>query len=276
MDTAGSTNAGETPQTGRGGRARTGLAGAVLGVGAAVGALVLVTTGAGAQQATLASTDAGAAPAEAAVVVEADHGDDGYGFDLDEEAFEAHIACIEEVLGPIDEGEAEGDDGEVIEFDLSEEEWEAIEGDLEACDELLPAEVLEQFEIEDAAFEAYDQCLVDEGLIEEGELDGDDLDIDIDIFDDAESIVFLETDDGATTVYFGDGDGELSVVQRDGDVTVATDGDVVVESFDWDELEAMEGAWEICDEHLPEDLFGDEYFEGDEYDDHDDEDGDED
>ncbi len=269
MDSAGPTIDPERPGGDRGrssgGRtARAGLAGAVLGVGAAVGALVLVTAGVGAQP----TVDAGSAvdqvaPAPAAKAVGIDAVIDGAG--LDDADFEAHWACVDEVIAPY-EGELDDIDDDVIELEPTDAEWEAIEAALSECDELLPAEVLEQFELENEAFEAYDQCLADNGVaVEEFEGDLDDL-------DEAElaagAVVFLEDGDSSTIVGFGDGDGSVTVTQQGGEITVATDGDVTAESFDWGELDA---AYETCEQHLPEELFEGEWDDDHHDDDHDDE-----
>ncbi|MEM9562626.1 MAG: hypothetical protein AAGA93_08430 [Actinomycetota bacterium] len=270
MDSAGSTIDPERPDSGRwsasGGRtARAGLTGAVLGIGAAVGALVLVTSGVGAQP----TVDAGSAadqlapPAEEVVELDAE---------FDDADFEAHWACVDEVLAPY-EAEFEvvdGEDGDAVQPDLTDADWEAIEGALTECDELLPAGVLEQFELENEAFEAYDQCLVDNGIAIEGAFE------DLDDLDDAEladgAIVFLEDGDGSTIVEFGAGDGSVTVTQQGGEINVATDGDVTAESFDLAELDAAHAA---CEEQLPEGLFegewDDEYLDLDDLDDLDEE-----
>lgn len=222
MDTTDSGQDTTGPATRRGGSARAGLLGAVVGAGALVGGLVLATGGAGAQP-TTAGSASGPAPAPADEVAQIDDGfvDDELLAEL-EQAFENYEACL------IDNGLIE-------------------EGEL---DELVK---LVEF---------------DEGEFDEGDWDEDDWDEDDwdEVYLDSEGIVLVEDDNGSTFVEFGDGDGEVTVSKVDGEIAVTTEGDVTAETFTWDELEAEygdEGDWdeafEVCDDVLDdiEELEGD-------------------
>ena len=244
METTGSSTDRTPTGSGRGVRARAGLAGAVLGVGAAVGALVLVSAGAGAQPAVQTVAPSGVGVASEAVADDAGTVADDLG--IDGEAFEAHWACVEEIFAPVDESDDE--------LELTDEQWEAIEGDLEACDELLPEGYLEELEAAEAAF---DQCLTDQG-IDLGEFDGDELDetdgedgeweeADEAAFDEAAGIVFVETDDGETIASFGEGDGSVTITKGDDGIVVASEGDVTTETIDWDELDGWDEEWAELD-----------------------------
>lgn len=220
MDTTDSGQDTTGPATRRGGSARAGLLGAVVGAGALVGGLVLATGGAGAQP-TTAGSAAGPAPAPADEVAQIDDGfvDDELLAEL-EQAFENYEACLID-NGLIEEGELD----ELVEFD--------------------------------------------EGEFDEDDWDEDDWD---EVYLDSEGIVLVEDDNGSTFVEFGDGDGEVTVSKVDGEIAVTTEGDVTAETFTWDELEAEygdEGDWdeafEVCDDVLDdiEELEGDHVEEDD-------------
>lgn len=267
METTEAGRATTGPEPSRRGPARSGLVGAVVGVSALLGGLLLATGGAGAQPSVVG---AGATPTEAdhAVTADADV-DDGYGAEFDAE-LEPYVACVDGILA--DNGiDVEAEDEE--EPDLSDAQWEAIETGIADCEDLLPAEVLAEWAEAEEAFEAYDACLVDNDLIdglEDGAFEDDDAE-----YEEAESgaFVLVENEDGSTAIEFGDGDGQISLSKVDGEIVVATEGDVDVETIDWDELEAeLDGeyaedeAFEVCDELL-DDLDLDGEFDDDEYDD---------
>jgi len=241
-----------------------------------VGGLTLLSGGAGAQP-TVA--DDASTPAST-VQVDAVEAIDGTGeFDADVEAeLEPYMACVDGILA--DAGiDIEADEENI---DLSEADWQALEVKVGECDDLLPAEVLEEWAELDEAFAEYDACLVDNGLIEDfgedGEYeDGDEYDAEA---GEAIAFVLVENEDGSTAIEFGDGDGEINLTKIDGEITVATEGDVASETLDWDELEGevdgeyLDGedfdheAFEVCDELLGDieelefdDLDHEEYLE---------------
>lgn len=239
--------------------ARSGLLGAVVGVGAVVGGLTLLTAGAGAQP-SVADDTATTAEADSAVVIGGDH-------ELEAE-LEPYVACVDGVLA--DSGidiEAAGD-----EVDLTEAEWEAIDAAITGCEDHLPEELAAEWAELDEAFAEYDACLVDNGLVDEGDFD-EDGEYDVEAMESA-AFVLVEDEDGSTAIEFGDGDGSISLTKVDGEISVATDGDVTSETLDWDELEGDvddesfdDEAFEVCDDILDdiEDLEGD--FDFDDHDD---------
>ena len=219
--------------------ARTGLVGALVGIGATVGALALVAGGANAQAVSEPVQDDPTMPASPT------------------EEWEAHVACIDNVF--------EGENGFEARFealdeaDAADAAWEDLEGEIDAavaeCDTLLPPELLAEWEALDEAFAEFDECLVDNGLAEEayhfeGEEFGDE-----DWFEaEPGDVVIIESPDGSTFVEFGDGDGEVVITKTDGSINVVTEGEVTSETIDWEELdveEAVEGFGE-CEHLLPE------------------------
>lgn len=116
------------PATRRGGSARAGLLGAVVGAGALVGGLVLATGGAGAQP-TTAGSAAAPAPADEVVLVDGEAmADEEFFAELDE-AWENYEACLVD-NGLIDERELEAleleaiEEGDVDEYELDEGDWD--------------------------------------------------------------------------------------------------------------------------------------------------------
>lgn len=239
------TGSGPTPSgRGRAGSARTGLLGAAVGVGAAVGGLLLLTGGAGAQPTADTGTITPSPATE--VVVVADDGaiaEEELDGELPEE-LEAHWVCIDDALG------AAGLDVDAdVEPELTEDQWEALESGLEDCDELLPAGFFDEL---DAAEEAFEQCLVDNGIEFADEYDDDD-EYDDELFE-FEPVVFVESEDGSTLVEFGDGDGQVTIAKVDGELTVSSTGDVTSETFSWDDDSWDEEAetFELCEAELIE------------------------
>ncbi len=230
------------------GPARTGLVGALIGVGAAAGGLLLLTGGAGAQPVSV--DDTATTGATDAVVIEGDA-------DVDAE-LEPYVVCLEETLAEAGfdvEGDGEAD------IELTEADWEAIEADVAACDSLIPegAET-ELLEFGDA-FADYEACLVDNGLVDEYDEDASDDEDGIEAIE-AGAFAMVEDENGATTIEFGDGDGSFTLNKVDGEISIVTEGDVAVEALDWDDLEGdyddedwdlddmdLEG-WEECDDLL--------------------------
>ncbi len=266
METTESSQGSTGPATRRRGTARAGLLGAAVGIGAVVGGLTLLSGGAGAQPTVADDTTAPAQSAEVEAV-EATEGD----AEFDAE-FESYMACVDGVLA-----EAGIDvDSDEMDIELSEADWQALEAKVDDCDDLLPAEVLEEWAELDEAYAEYDACLVDHGLIEEFDEDGEYEDGEYDV-EAAEPIAFVlvENEDGSTAIEFGDGDGEINLSKVDGEIIVATEGDVASETLNWDELEGDvddehfdDDAFEVCDELLGdiedldhEDLDHDEYVE---------------
>lgn len=248
----------EAPRPRRGGTARTGLIGAVLGVGALVGGLALATGGADAQQATTSAAVGADATAVTQAAAGADTGSIENGeIDLEglDAAFEAHLTCVDDVLGT--DGDAEVD----LE-DLTDAEWEALETELAACDEALEPYFAEL----DQAYEAYEACLVDNGVVlddvdEADEYDDwEDGDWEDGDYEEPAAIALVENEDGSTFIEFGDGDGTVTIAKTDGEIVVSADGDVVTENVVWEDFD--DPAFEACEDLLPEEeLFLDELYD---------------
>lgn len=133
METNPSTIDHEPTGSGSGGRLRSGLAGVAIGIGAAVGALALVSSGAGAD--TVAPGDGGQASdaTAAAQVLIAEPGD--------VEAIEDHIACIEEAFDGLEASQVdEAELTELTDAELAVLDAEVTEAFAE-CDELIGDEL---------------------------------------------------------------------------------------------------------------------------------------
>ncbi len=142
------------------------------------------------------------------------------------EAWAGYDDCFDNQLG-IDDSTNDAD------FDaITDDAWKAAD---DACREELPDEIRGEL----AAFAAFEECLVDNGVAEE-----------IDGFG---TVVFVEGPDGFSTVEFGSVEGTVTISGNDDRVSISTSGDVTVlddEAMDarW---EAEEAAFETCEALLP-------------------------
>ncbi len=247
--------------------ARAGIFGALIGAGALLGSVLVLSTGAGAQD---DPTPVEPEPTEETVTVEADEADDSVDFfidvdefDLDElpEEWRAHAECIDGIIG----------DEPAIDENLSDAELDTLFEQLEStfmaaeeqCADLLPAEAKAEIE----AWKAYDDCLAENGFsfddefedIVEG-IDLESFDLDDEMFEgavDIGNVVFVETADGSSIVELGEGDASVTITKSGDAIDVTTTGDATVESFDWDEAFVMDDpAFGACEDKLPEDVFG--------------------
>lgn len=219
-------------------RRRNIFGGALLGAVALTASVVAVGAVAGAQ-------DEPAVDDEAAGAFEADEMEDGAeiveldemeldddmmieGLEFDDEAWAAFDECLTGQLGDLDEDGFE-------EQELTDEQWEALEQQFEdaekACEDLLPEDV----KAEIAAFEAFDQCLVDAGL------PGD---------DDFGTVVFVEDGESGQSIQFGDTPGTVTITGDASGVSVATEGGVSV----IDDA-AFDDAFAGCEDLLPEGMY---------------------
>ena len=163
-------------------------------------------------------------------------------------AWEPFDVCIDEQLG-IDENTT--DEG----FDaISDDVWQAAEA---TCFSTLPPEIQDEI----LAFDAFDECLVDQGVS-----DGDDFG----------SVVQIDGPDGFSMIEFGPGGGTVTVTGNDDQLSVSTSGDLSV--FDDADLdarwEAEEAAFEMCEALLPDVAFHDDLSFDDELEGNDELDGD--
>ena len=263
------------------------LGGALLGAVALTASVVGVSAIAGAQDDTGVDQDETVEAVEleelsdedldGAEVIELDEGDldemelDDMG-DFDEAAWQPYEECIDTQLGDLEsslfgdleDGEAiaaeELEDGEALEADdidessISDEDFEAFEAAWiaadEACFDLLPEDAKADAE----AFQAFDQCLTDAGFS-----------------DDMGTVVYVEDGESGQSIQFGENAGTVTITGDSNGVSVATDGDVSIIDDD-----ALEAAFEGCEELLPEDLYEVEEFDMDEGEFDMDDDGDED
>lgn len=168
------------------------------------------------------------------------------------EAFEKFDECLDAELG------LDKDSTDQAWDQLTDATWEAAET---ACEQHLPPELLEM----EKAWEAFDQCLEDNGLID-------------DEWDDFEETPTVSIMDGDkfSIVEFGEGDGSVTITRTNGEFTVEAAGDTTVEEINFDELDFIddvfgEGHYEEmggeifaevlppefaqCEEHLPADDF---------------------
>lgn len=185
---------------------------------------------------------------DGAEIIELDEGDldemefDDMG-DFDEAAWQPYEECIDTQLGDLEStlfGDIEeGDEGEAVEAEeldessISDEDFEAFEQAWmaadEACFDLLP----EDAKAEAEAFKAFDQCLTDAGFSE-----------------DMGAVVYVEDGESGQSIQFGENAGTVTITGDSNGVSVATDGDVSVIDD-----EALEAAFEGCEELLPEDVY---------------------
>ncbi len=217
------------------------MLGALLGAVALAATIVGVSTVAGAQDAPTTDDTATALSV----------GDDT----VDDEMWAPFEKCMAEQLGDLwEEPSFDDADLDAIEFiEPTEEDWAALDAAWEAADaacvELLP----ESAQIELAAFEAFDQCLADAGVLDES-------------FGPA---VHIETGSGFQFAVFGDIEGSITITGDSDGVVMSTDGGVtLLDEADLDaEWEAIDAAHSACEDLLPEGavdgdiFFGEEIFE---------------
>lgn len=121
---------------------------------------------------------------------------------------------------------------------------------------------------DDAAWEAFDTCLADNGVDIEPELtalNGVDGELEDAMF--LDTSVFVQDGEEMSFATFGDGDGSITITKSGDDVVVTTTGDASVETddlweeidsgqvdTDWEEIDAdLERAFEACEGELPDD-----------------------
>ncbi len=216
--------------TAKTGNRRSVMLGAVLGAVALAGTIVGVSTVAGAQDEPTETESAEAAESEG-------HDFAGDIF-FDDEEWEAFDQCIDEQLGDFEESD--------FTTEPTDEEWAAIEAAWDAadaaCSDLLPEEAKAEME----AWEAFDDCLADAGVLDE----------------DFGAMVHIESGDGFQVAQFGDATGSVTITGDANGVSVTTDGGVTLldEAALDAEWEAIDAAHSACEEFLPEDLFDEEIF----------------
>ncbi len=235
------------------------LGSAAVGAAAILGSLLAFSGGAGAQDAPELSEPAAAEVVEDtnALVGDAEIielGDDMIELDLEldgafaeyDEAFAAYDECIENELG--------------IDFESADEAaWEAITDDAwtaadAACEDQLPQEIRDM----NAAWENYDNCLAENGLDFSDEVLAFDEVGDEALAAEFGAAVFVEDGDNFTMAEFGEADGIITITQTDGEIVVATEGDVELldeDVFDIEIDEEWEAAHAACEGELPEDAF---------------------
>lgn len=114
-----------------------------------------------------------------------------------------------------------------------------------------PAPVLDEDFPDEEAWAEYDACVdavfeahgfdVDEAFADVEMLDMDDYEGDFDEFDfeiEFGPAVSIMNGEDMSFAEFGEGDGSIMITKTGDDISVTSDGDVVVEEIDWDELEA--------------------------------------
>ena len=165
-------------------------------------------------------------------------------------AWEPFEECIDSQIGDLPDPWVDGEEP-------TDEEWEAYDGAWmaaeEACADLMPEEARAEME----AWEAFDQCLADAGVLDDA------------MFDEGVEfgpVVHVESGDGFQIVEFGDVPGSVTISGDASGVTVSTDGGVTVldETALDAEWEAFDAAHEECEKHLPEGLIDDGFFVFDE------------
>lgn len=225
-------------------RVGLGLAGVLMGAAAVMAPIALL--GAGADATTTDQPTAEVSPTQDEI--DRDVADRG----ADDAEFEAYIECVDEAYeGVWPEEGADLDEADHEDW-AAMVDWDAIDAVLAECDELVPAEIEEL----EAAFEAYDQCLIDNGLdveVWDEEYEGDD-----DYFEeDFAGMVVIEDIDEATFAEFGPEDGSVTITKTDDGIELTTDGDVIVLTEDDLFPEMDHPAFDACDGLLPDDMFDD-------------------
>ncbi len=236
--------------------AKAGLLGGLVGaVGLAVSVVVLSST-AGASSERPAD-ELVPTPAEAEVIVEADE-------DVPA-GYEAAYSCFDDVAEKF---------GLDFESDIDEEivdaiDWDALDAESEKCNDLFPQDVQDQIAAEEAQFEEYNICVSDAFSAAgfDGDIDGEGILVEELDFD---GIVSVFDGDEETLAAFGEGDGSITITKAGDEIAVSTNGDVTVETFALEDLEAnfaeeadamfeddpafeeFDAALAGCDDELPE------------------------
>lgn len=217
---------------------KSALAGALVGMTALAGTLVGVGAIASAQDDPAPATP----PAEIGEANAADTPTDESTADW--EAFET---CMAGQLGDLwAEPEILFDEGDMIEGEFVEavpwepaDEQKFVEAE-EQCNDLLPEDVQAEME----AWDAFDECLNDAGVFDEGDI--------------VASSVHIETGDGFQVAEFGEIEGSVTVSGTDGNLTVtATGGVTLLDENTLDaEWAAFDEAHQACESLLPDVAFG--------------------
>ncbi len=149
--------------------------------------------------------------------------------------------CIDTQIGDLPDPWLGSEEPTDAEWEAHEEAWMAAE---EACADLMPEEARAEME----AWDAFDQCLADAGVFDEGAEFG--------------AVVHVETDDGFQLVEFSDVPGSVTISGDASGITIVTDGGVTLldEAALDAEWEAYDAAYSECEKVLPEDLIDDGSF----------------
>lgn len=159
---------------------------------------------------------------------------------FDSAEFEAYDTCMDANLGLEDVEPGEHDD---VHDNITHEAIIAAE---EACSDQLPAE----WAALDAEFEAFEACLVENGIDIHAGPFGDDP------FGPIDSTVIVLTADGEQVIDMSKGAGSVTIESDGTNLTVTTSGDVDVTEVTWAEEDA---AFEACEPELPADMFGETF-----------------
>ena len=251
----------------------------VLGAIALVGGLAAVSINASADSPALVTSGDNATTTTTVAPSEPDGVDDA-SLPTDEEPWLAYETCMEET-GVYDAAIFDENDG----GELTDEEQEAIDAAYEAADAECQLLLPEEIRIENAAWEAFSECIDDtlgpdfweEDAWDDDEYQAADLacrsvlpeDIQAemaahDAFAACQSElvdevafngqVSIDRFDAYDSFAFGEGDATITITKVDGEVTVSVDGDVIVQDDAY--WEAQEKAWieaeEACSHLLPE------------------------
>lgn len=153
------------------------------------------------------------------------------------EAWRPYEECVDAQIGDLPDPWANGEEPSEADWEAHDAAWDAAD---DACSNLLP----EGVQAEMAAWEAFDECLGDAGVFDEGTS--------------GLSAVHIETGDGFQIAEFGDTEGSVTITGTDGNLSVTSTGGVTL--LDEDALDAQWGAFdeahEACEDLLPEDLDG--------------------
>ena len=252
-----------TPTGARRSTRKAGLIGGALGsLGLAVSVFALSATAGAAGPVLQADTE----PAPTEVLTEAADGE----LEFDDADFAAADACWDE----LDATFAFDDDADIDEDAI---DWDALEAASQECEALLPQEIQDEIAAEEEAWAPYEACIdaifEDEGIDwEDAEVVEFDGEFDGEIMDFGPAVSIMDGDD-VSFAEFGEGDGTITIVKSGDDISVDTEGDVDVETIDWnDEAMMLDGefaidgefddAFSACDDQLPEGIdFEDGDFE---------------
>ncbi len=162
----------------------------------------------------------------------------------DMELWAPYEECIDNSIGDLPDPWMNGEEPSDAEWAAYDEAWEAADA---ACVDLLP----EEARAEMAAWDAFDECLADAGVLDEADMYG--------------PVVHVETGEGLEMIEFGETSGSVTISGDVNGVTVTTDGGVTVldEAALDAEWEQFDAAYEQCEQQLPEELRDDMYFEDD-------------